>query len=145
MRKNELKGRAERRHIRVAAGLGSLLALSAAALLCGRAPALAQRTHPAQHRAHAGRGPALVTGQLPEKGTETMGQASDARLKFENPGDAPLVIREVKVRRAGGADANGAATISVTVANTTDRRITSFGLVFVKKSKERAYTERSEA
>lgn len=144
MKDNELKGQAERRHIRVAVGVSSLLALPVAALLFNCGPALAQRIHPAQQRAYASRGPARGTGQLPEKGMETMGQASDAQIKFENPADAPLAIREVKVRRAGGANANGAATISVTVANTTDRPIASFGLVFVRKSKERAYTERSE-
>jgi len=144
MRNNELKGWEERRHICVAMSMVVLLALSVATLLFNCDRALAQRIHQVQNRAYISQRPAHAAGQLLEKGIETMGQASDAQSKFENPADAPLIIREVKVKRASGTNANDAATISVTVSNTTQRRITSFGLVFVKKSKERAYTERSE-
>lgn len=140
MKDNKLKVK-ERRHIGVAVVMGALIALSVAALLFNFSGTLAQSIHPAQDVSHE---PARATRQLDQKGVETMGQASDSQIKFENPADAPLIIREVKVKRASGANATDSSTISVTVVNTTSRQIASFGLVFVQGSKEKAYTERSE-
>jgi hypothetical protein len=142
MRNNRLEGREERGRVR--AYRGALLALTVAALLFNCGLAMARRNHAALNRVYVGGGAASATGQVPEKGIETMGQASDDQIKIDNPTDAPLVIREVRVKRAGGASAKGSAMISVTVANTTSQRITSFGLALVRNSRERAYTERSE-
>jgi hypothetical protein len=133
MRHNKMKRSGERLHISVAVVTGALMALAVAAMLFNNGRGAAQSIGAVQDGASVAR-----------EGTGKMGQDADSRIKFENPAGAPLVIREVKVKTARGANPDGSSLVNVTVANTTNRRIKSFGLVFVRESKEMAYTERKE-